>query len=223
MSFFHLLRVSYNMSSSLLFSSFGMLLVFITVCAAILGIVSITLALAAALYYLSELVEENLLYTAKIIKKIAISISIITIILPLTDNLPYLPVFISSIANISYIHSLNPTILPNLSLSSPIIITNAILALISHYSWFHSFSNPYIPTITERLSDNFIPPYYPSFYEISAFFALQIWLIPFSIFILVSSNEHSLPYTTSNSTTTHPTNKLQNLLTYPYNYLSSLI
>ncbi|GME78481.1 unnamed protein product [Ambrosiozyma monospora] len=38
-------------------------------------------------------------------------------------------------------------------------------------------------------------PHYPNFTEISSFFGLMIWFIPFSFFISLSSNDINLPTT----------------------------
>lgn len=52
----------------------------------------------------------------------------------------------------------------------------SVLALCNHFIWFYYFSSSYY-----------------RFVEIVSFFSLCVWLIPFSYFVSLSANEHTLP------------------------------
>ena len=72
-------------------------------------------------------------------------------------------------------------------------ITNATIALVvtNHFVWFRHFSNPPIPTLAHYYT--VYEPDLPSFTEIAAFFGLQVWLVPFSLFVSLSAGEYVLP------------------------------
>ena len=64
--------------------------------------------------------------------------------------------------------------------------------MLNHYVWFRHFSAPpptrgytyYTPSASADL---------PTFTEIAAFFGLQVWLVPFALFVSLSAGEHVLP------------------------------
>lgn len=158
---------------------------------AITGFVGITLSVAAGLYYFSEIIEENTVLTKKALKISIQAIAVILLLLWIFDGFPFL-LTLFTLASY-YIYYLNLRKFPNVELTNPIFILSCVLALVNHYLWFQHFSNPYIPTIEERLNSDFKMPYYPSFTEVASFFGICIWLIPFSIFISISSNDGQLP------------------------------
>lgn len=162
----------------------------------VLAFISITLSVAAGLYYVSELIEENLQFSKRFLNKLIIIISIINLLLCLFDNLPIKITLFTLFSN--FIYRINLKKLPNINLTNPIFLFSCILAFLNHYFWFKYFNNPYIPTIDERLDPNFKLPYYPSFTEIASFFGICIWLLPFSLFISISSNENGLPISNDN-------------------------
>lgn len=175
-----------------------------------LGFISLTLSLASGLYYLSELIEENLVLTKKILKNLLLLISILFILIYLFDNLPLNLILFSLFSN--FIYNLNLKKFPNnLNLLNPLFLFTCLLALINHLIWFNYFNNPYIPTINERLNENFKLPYYPNFTEIASFFAILIWLFPFALFISISSNENGLPISIDNNND-NKSNKSNNLI-----------
>ena len=68
--------------------------------------------------------------------------------------------------------------------------TRAVLVLLNHYLWFRHFSNPSVPTGHPLYST---PPALPSFTEVASFFFLQVWLVPFALFVSLSAADNVLP------------------------------
>jgi hypothetical protein len=185
----------------------------------VLGFIAITLSVAAGLYYFSEIIEENLQFTKRFLKKALIIISILLILLYLFDSFPFKLICFTLFTN--YIYNLNLKKFPDIQLSDPIFILSCLLAFLNHYLWFNNFNNPYIPSIDERLDPNFIAPYYPSFTEIASFFGICIWMFPFALFISISSNENGLPI--SISTTNENSNNFNQNQKKNINLLRSII
>lgn len=71
----------------------------------------------------------------------------------------------------------------------------AVLVLLNHYLWFMHFQAP--PQHTREYSSNYyndpIAASYPTFTEISSYFGLCVWLVPFSLFVALSAGENVLP------------------------------
>lgn len=202
-----------------------MFLQLLAIIGSVFGFISITLSLASGLYYLSEIIEENLILTKKILKNLLILISTINILLYLFDNLPLKLILFSLFSN--FIYNLNLKKFPNnINLLNPIFLLSCLLALINHLIWFNYFNNPYIPTIDERLNPDFKSPYYPNFTEIASFFAILIWLFPFALFISISSNENGLPISIDNNNNDNDkksNNLIKSLLNKALLNLSSLL
>lgn len=197
------------------------------------GFIAITLSVAAGLYYFSEIIEENLQLTKRFLQKSIYIISSILVLLFLFDGFPFKLTLFTLFSY--YIYSLNLKKFPNIELSNPIFILSCFLAFLNHYLWFNHFNNPYIPSIDERLSPDFKPPYYPSFTEIASFFGICIWLFPFALFISISSNENGLPISTNdtnpdssshslndNPNVTKSVNLVRSIIGKSLNYLSDL-
>ncbi|KAI0461393.1 hypothetical protein LJB42_001062 [Komagataella kurtzmanii] len=157
------------------------------------GFVSITLAIASGLYYLSELVEEYTEFTRRLIGRLIIAIVGVFLLLLFLDGFP-IKLSIFSLLTY-YIYYKNLKTFPFIDLTGPVFVSSCILAVLNHYLWFQHFSNPYIPTIEERISPNYIPPHIPTFAEIASFFGICIWLVPFTLFISLSASENTLPST----------------------------
>lgn len=68
----------------------------------------------------------------------------------------------------------------------------------NHYLWFTHFQAP-PPTQLRHGKDyqysqyNYDPSSYPTFTEISAYFGLCVWLVPFALFVGLSAGENVLP------------------------------
>ncbi|KAK9382443.1 transmembrane adaptor Erv26 [Kockiozyma suomiensis] len=161
----------------------------------LVGFVFLTLAIAAGLYYLSELVEEHSRFTKRLLEKLILGIVVIHILLLLFDHFPFwLTVF--SIAT-QFVYYQNLKQFPFIQLSSSTFIASCVLVLLNHYFWFQHFSRPSIPPPTLRSSPLYEPPAaFPSFSEVSSFFGICVWFVPFSLFVSLSAGDNVLPSTT---------------------------
>ena len=84
---------------------------------------------------------------------------------------------------------------PPCSIDNDVLTTNAstmiVLVLINHFLWFHHFSKP--PSHQARSSLYEPLTNVPTFTEISSFFGIFVWLVPFSLFVSLSAGENVLP------------------------------
>jgi hypothetical protein len=88
---------------------------------------------------------------------------------------------------------------PFIQLTDPTFIVSCVLALANHFSWFTFFTS------------------YHSFRfaEISAIFAIVVWLVPFQLFISLSASEYTLPNTSDPALASKKQSKLiKTLLNY---------
>ena len=79
---------------------------------------------------------------------------------------------------------------PIVKLTDPVFILSCVLVLANHWLWFRHFSAP--PKPSERYN------YYaqqdaPTFTEVASFFGLNVWLVPFALFVSLSAGENVLP------------------------------
>ncbi|CDK25272.1 unnamed protein product [Kuraishia capsulata CBS 1993] len=155
------------------------------------GFILVVLAIASGLYYLSELVEENTEFTRRFLSRSINSIVVLLILLWIVDGFPF-KLTLFSLATY-YVYHLNMKTFPYINLTGPIFVSSCILVMLNHYLWFRYFSNPYIPSIEERLSPGYKPPHICSFPEVASFFGVCVWFVPFALFISLSANENTLP------------------------------
>lgn len=137
------------------------------------------------------MIEENTEFTRRFLKKLILGISATYLLLWLFDGLSFKMTLFSLFTY--YIYNQNLKHFPYISLTSPVFVSSCILVVLNHYFWFQYFSNPRIPSIEERLRDDYKPPHIPSFAEIASFFGLLVWLVPIALFISLNVNENSLP------------------------------
>lgn len=148
------------------------------------GFVCLTLAIASGLYYLSELVEEYSEPTKRILNRSISTIFIIYGCLWLFEGFPVTLVSFGIFTNYVYLKTLRR--FPYLRIDHPEFIASGILTFINHYLWFRYFNN--------YPQDKLLP----NFAEISSFFGICVWLIPFLLFISLSAGENLLPSMNNN-------------------------
>jgi hypothetical protein len=87
----------------------------------------------------------------------------------------------------------------------------AVLVAANHFLWFRHFSHPPLPgdhpySAAYRTgglkgspydysttADPYFPDRYPTFTEISAFFGICVWMVPFALFVSLSASDNVLP------------------------------
>lgn len=134
----------------------------------------VTLAIAAALYYLAEIVEEYTVVTCKIIRYTILLILGIYCGLFLFEELPTSIVICGLVNHAAYLMILRT--FPFFILTSLPFIGAFSLLMVNHYLAFMHFTSVYYP-----------------FSEVMAFFTICLWIVPFSFFISLSANENVLP------------------------------
>jgi hypothetical protein len=110
-------------------------------------------------------------------------------LLTIIDKLPLTLSALSIASHILYHQNLRR--FPWVKLTDPIFLTSCVLVLINHYAWYRHFSAP--PSTPARRYNFYDQPSVPSFTEIASFFGLQVWLVPFALFVSLSAGENVLP------------------------------
>ncbi|XP_013420801.1 protein TEX261 [Lingula anatina] len=134
----------------------------------------LTLAIAAGLYYLAELVEEYTTMTGKILKYLIVISTCVYVGLLLFEDLPFSLIALGLLSNGVYYLMLNT--FPVIEFTSPTFLAGIALLFINHYLAFSHFATVWYP-----------------FSEVLGFFTICLWLVPFGYFVSLSANENVLP------------------------------
>jgi hypothetical protein len=133
----------------------------------------------------------------KLLSRLIYTIIAIQILLAAVDRFP-LTLSAFSIAS-HVLYSLNLRRFPVVKLTDPIFLASCVLVLANHYFWFRHFSAATAPTHHHHSTGRYSyldPPArenVPSFTEIASFFGLNVWLVPFALFVSLSAGENVLP------------------------------
>ncbi|ETN38221.1 uncharacterized protein HMPREF1541_06252 [Cyphellophora europaea CBS 101466] len=160
----------------------------------VLGFGFLTLSIASGLYYLSELVEEHSVLSAKVLKRMIYTVCGTQILLWLVDGFPWHLTLLGVCSHAIYASNLRH--FPIVKLSDPLFLLSCGLVVLNHWLWFRHFSEPPHYAAGERLlRDRYSTPVYsqPSFTEIASYFGLCVWLVPFALFVSLSAGENVLP------------------------------
>ncbi|KIX00364.1 uncharacterized protein Z518_10503 [Rhinocladiella mackenziei CBS 650.93] len=161
----------------------------------ILGFGFLTLSIASGLYYLSELVEEHSVFSAKLLKRLIYAVVVVQLLLWLVDGFPW-HLTLLGIASHG-VYSTNLRHFPIVKLSDPFFLTSCGLVMLNHWLWFRHFSTPagYKGAPPSSRRDWYSTPVHdqPTFTEIASYFGLCVWLVPFALFISLSAGENVLP------------------------------
>ncbi|XP_076034342.1 protein TEX261 [Oratosquilla oratoria] len=133
-----------------------------------------TLALAAALYYLAELVEEYTTATARIIRYLIWTTIGLYLLLLIFESLPLSLVVCGLLTQLVHLSILRT--FPFFFLTSLPFILGVVMFFVNHYLAFSHFASYYYPAS-----------------EVLSYFTLFVWLVPFGFFISLSANENVLP------------------------------
>ncbi len=162
----------------------------------ILGFGFLTLSIASGLYYLSELVEEHSVLSAKLLKRLIYCVVAAQVLLWLVDDFPW-QLTVLGVASHG-VYATNLRRFPIVKLSDPFFVSSCALVILNHWLWFRHFSVPAVgyrgaPPSSRR--DWYSTPAYdqPTFTEIASYFGLCVWLVPFSLFVSLSAGENVLP------------------------------
>ncbi|CAN8207813.1 unnamed protein product [Coccothraustes coccothraustes] len=136
----------------------------------------VTLAIAAGLYYLAELIEEYTVATRRIIKSMIWFSSGVQLGLFLFEHFPALLVALGLFSNLVYLGLLQS--FPCIVLTSSNFLLSCVLVVVNHYLAFQYFAEEFY-----------------LFSEVLAYFTFCLWLIPFAFFVSLSAGENVLPST----------------------------
>ena len=141
----------------------------------ILIAISLTVSVAAGMYYVAELIEEYTSVAKKIIRWILIVITGLNIgLLILENQISWTLGAIGLLSNVIYFLILAE--FPVITFLSPTFLFGMVLLLVHHYFAFSFFNYHYYP-----------------FPEILAYFTLFVWLMPFCFVLSLSANDYVLP------------------------------
>lgn len=72
-----------------------------------------------------------------------------------------------------------------------------MLVILNHFLWFSHFSTPRRPSSPPRYNPSYRYDRFdndiPSFTEISSYFGICVWLVPFALFVSLSAGDNVLP------------------------------
>lgn len=161
----------------------------------VFGFVFLTLAIAAGLYYISELVEEHSTPTKRFLKRSIYVILGIYVLLWVFDGFPFLLTAFSMATY--YVYLQNLTKFPYINLTGPVFISSCVLVVINHILWFRHFNSLTVAPPQMRMDSGFTPNKVPSFAEVASFFGICVWFIPFALFVSLSASDNLLPTMTN--------------------------
>ncbi|KAI5857876.1 transmembrane adaptor Erv26 [Tricharina praecox] len=176
----------------------------------IVGFSFLTLAIASGLYYLSELVEEHTVISKKLLTGLIQCIIAIHILLMLFDGFPKLLSIFSAASHGVYLANVTKSF-PMVRFTDPVFMLSCCLVIANHFLWFKYFSHPQLasdhpysaayrtgglsgsPYDYSNTADPYFPDRFPTFTEISAFFGICVWMVPFALFVSLSASDNVLP------------------------------
>jgi len=176
----------------------------------IVGFSFLTLAIASGLYYLSELVEEHTVISKKLLTGLIQCIIAVHILLLLFDGFPTLLTIFSAVSHGVYLANVTNSF-PMVRFTDPVFMLSCCLVIANHFLWFNHFSHPQLafdhpysaayhagglkgsPYDYSNTADPYFSDQFPTFTEISAFFGICVWLVPFALFVSLSASDHVLP------------------------------
>ncbi|CCE61608.1 hypothetical protein TPHA_0A05340 [Tetrapisispora phaffii CBS 4417] len=167
-----------------------MLLEVVSYAGTCLGFVFLTLAIASALYYISEIVEEHTEPTRRVLTRTIYGLIVLFVLLIIFDSFPIKLTLFAIVSHIIYYQNLKT--FPFISLSSPAFLASCACVVINHYLWFKYFNDTAVPP-QFRYDPNYIPKRRATFAEVSSFFGICVWFIPFALFVSLSASDYVLP------------------------------
>lgn len=160
--------------------------------------VFLTLSIASGLYYLSELVEEHSVLSAKVLRRLIYAVITTQVLLWLVDGFPFYLTLLGVASHAVYMTNLRH--FPIVKLTDVWFLLSCGLVVLNHWLWFRYFSEAPSQTYSrgvagnlarDRYSTNYIQQ--PTFTEIASYFGLCVWLVPFALFVSLSAGENVLP------------------------------
>ena len=162
----------------------------------LLGFCLLTLSIASGLYYLSELVEEYSVLSAKVLRRMIYVVIVVQILLWVVDGFPFYLTILGVASHGVYMSNLRH--FPIVKLTDIWFLLSCALVVGNHWLWFRHFSDAPIQgyRAEKMMRDRYSTSAYtsqPTFTEIASYFGLCVWLVPFALFVSLSAGENVLP------------------------------
>ncbi|SMN22717.1 similar to Saccharomyces cerevisiae YHR181W SVP26 Integral membrane protein of the early Golgi apparatus and endoplasmic reticulum, involved in COP II vesicle transport [Maudiozyma saulgeensis] len=170
----------------------GAVLQLLSMAGSVLGFVFLTLCIASGLYYISEIVEEHTEPTRRFLTRTIWVIEILLLLLLIFDKFPIKLTIFAMGSHMLYYQNLKK--FPYISLTSITFLSSCIVVVMNHYLWFKHFNEVDIPP-QFHYDPNYVPPRRATFSQVSSFFAICIWFMPFALFVSLSAGDYVLPTT----------------------------
>ncbi|EEB05759.1 Sed5 Vesicle protein Svp26 [Schizosaccharomyces japonicus yFS275] len=165
-----------------------------------LGFVSLTISIACALYYLSELVEEHTQFAKRILERMIYIVMAIIVLLVIFDGFPKL---LSCFSLFSlFVYKSNLDTYPVFRFTRPKFLLASVLVLLNHWFWYrffqeHQFNRGNTGNTYDLFSLNNTSR--ASFSEIASFMGICVWAIPMGFFVSFTAADMDLPTASSPS------------------------
>jgi hypothetical protein len=140
--------------------------------------------IACALYYAAEAAEEYPSLTKKILRVSTLSVVAVHILFAF-DGFPWYELAVGILSHGVY-YSLLASF-PWIKLSSPQFIATLVAVVYEHYIWLEFFKE-------QRFAISFL--------QLSGFFMVMVWAVPFGFFVSLSINDYTLPSGINGASTT---------------------
>ncbi|KAJ3439970.1 tex261 protein [Anaeramoeba flamelloides] len=147
-----------------------------TVISYIVFVCFIFIALAAGMYYFSEISEENPSKVSRVIRWLIYLIIFLHVGLFIFEGFPFFHTLISILAHVGYLTLLHE--FPTIKIKSKRFVFSICGAIISNILWFKYFLDTYV-----------------SILELISFFSLCAWIVPFIFFSSLITDEELIPTT----------------------------
>ncbi|XP_013146555.1 PREDICTED: protein TEX261 [Papilio polytes] len=151
-----------------------LLLYLLGVLSYIVQAIFITLAVAAGLYYLAELIEEYSVTAKYVISWLIFGTAAIHIGLMIFEDLPLYLNILGLLQQ--FIHWMMIRDFPVIKMTSVSLLASVVNLILHHYLAFKFFGTAYI-----------------AFSEVLGYFTICLWLVPLTLFVSLTANDYVLP------------------------------
>lgn len=134
--------------------------------------------------------EEHTVIAKKVLQRMIYAVVVSQALLAVVDKFPWTLSLLSIGSHVVYMQNLRR--FPIVKLTDPVFLASCVLVLLNHWLWFRHFSAPPARPNNRRYNYYDQAPV-PSFTEIASFFGLNVWLVPFALFVSLSAGEYVLP------------------------------
>lgn len=158
-----------------------------------------TLCLASGLLYIAEIIEENTQAAKRFGKQLIHVIIFAHLALYLSDDLPLSLITLGIFSHLVYLSNFSRT-WPSISLTSLSFLSSCCLVILDHFAWFFYFADRVSHPQHQHSWSSSAPfsnrnhlPDQLTFIDITTFFTLCVWIVPFFLFLSLSASDNVLP------------------------------